>query len=63
VDFNRFYFEHQLLLLKAQHAVSPDRRRSLRIEASAVAGRIGRSQRRLGAGGAPRWQALAEARA
>ena len=63
MDFNRLYFEHQLLLLKAQHAASPDRRRGLRVEASAVAGRIGRSQRRLGAGGAPRWQALGEAQA
>ena len=60
MDLNQLYFDHQILLLKAQHAFSRARRRGLRIEASGLAGHIGRTQRLLGAGAAPQWQALAE---
>jgi hypothetical protein len=59
VDLNRLYFDHQLLLIKAQHTRSSVRRLEFRIEASDVAGRISRSQRCLGAAAATQWQLLA----
>jgi hypothetical protein len=59
VDLNRLYFDHQLLLMKAQDAPSSARRLEFRIEASDVAERISRSQRHLGATAAPQWQLLA----
>jgi hypothetical protein len=59
VDFNRLYFDHQLLLMRARDAHSSARRLEFKIEASDVAGRISRSQRRLGAAAAPQWQQLA----
>jgi hypothetical protein len=61
MDFNQIYFQHQLLLLKAQQACSSGERRGLRSAASVLAGRIGRSQSLVGAGAAPRWHALAGA--
>ena len=61
MDFNRLYFDHQLLLMKAQHADSPVRRHAFQTRASDVAARITRSQRCLGAAAAPDWQRLAEA--
>ncbi len=61
VDLNRLYFDHQLLLMKARDARSSVRRLEFQIEASDVAGRISRSQRRLGAAAAPQWQLLAGA--
>jgi hypothetical protein len=60
VDFNKLYFDHQLLLMKAQQAPSSGPRCGFRIEASAVARRIGASQQSLGARAARQWQALAE---
>jgi hypothetical protein len=62
VDFNQLYFDHQLLLMKAQHTASPVRRRAFQIRASNVAARITQSQRWLGAAAAPQWQLLAGAR-
>jgi hypothetical protein len=61
VDFNRLYFDHQLLLMKAQHTGSSVRRRAFQTEASDLAARITRFQRCLGAGAAPYWQRLAGA--
>jgi hypothetical protein len=58
VDLNRLYFDHQLLLMKAQDAPSSVRQLEFRIEASDIAGRISRSQRCLGAAAAPQWQLL-----
>jgi hypothetical protein len=59
VDLNRLYFDHQLLLMKARGAHSSARRLEIQIEASDIAERISRSQRRLGAAAAPQWQLLA----
>ena len=61
MDFNRLYFDHQLLLMKAQQSDSSVRRHALQAKASDVAARITRSQRCLGAGAAPYWQRLAGA--
>ena len=59
VDFNRLYFDHQLLLMKAQQTDSSVRRHAIQVKASDVAARITRSQRCLGAAAAPYWQQLA----
>jgi hypothetical protein len=61
VDFNRLYFDHQLLLMKAQQSDSSVRRQALQVKASDVAARITRSQRCLGAAAAPSWRRLAKA--
>jgi hypothetical protein len=61
VDFNQLYFDHQLLLIKAQQTDSSVRRHALRLKASDVAARVWRSQRYLGAAAAPYWQGLAGA--
>jgi hypothetical protein len=61
VDFNQLYFDHQLLLIKAQQTDSSVRRHALQVKASVLAARITQSQRRLGAAAAPYWQQLVEA--
>jgi hypothetical protein len=59
VDLNQLYFDHQLLLMKASQATSVGARHEHEIDASHVAGRIGRMQRAIGAAAAPIWEALA----
>ena len=61
MDLNELYFEHQMLLMKAQRSPSSTGRRQYEITASGVAGRIGGVQRLLGAAAAPEWQARASA--
>lgn len=60
MDLNQLYFDHQLLLIKAQDASSPDARERFEETASVIACRIGRVQHALGAGAAPMWRALAQ---
>lgn len=59
MDLNQLYFDHQLLLIRAERATSPSSRINHEIGASHVAGRIGCMQRALGAAAAPIWEALA----
>jgi hypothetical protein len=63
MDLNQLYFDHQLLLMKADRAGTAHLRRRHEVAASTVAGRIGSLQTRLGASGAPAWDALATDRA
>ena len=56
MDLNRLYFDHQLLLMKAERTPWSG---AHAIGASHLAGRIGCILRALGAGGAPAWEALA----
>ena len=62
MDLNQLYFDHQLLLMKAAGAASDRARHEHEAVASRVAGRIGRTQRALGAAAAPLWEALAARR-
>lgn len=59
MDLNKLYSEHQVLLMKAERAVTDGGRRVLEVAASHLAGRIGCIQRGLGAAGAHGWDALA----
>ena len=59
MDLNQLYFDHQILMMKAQGARSCDGRRGHEAAASGIAGRIGRLQRSLGAPAAFDWQAQA----
>ena len=61
MDLNQLYFDHQMLLMKAQAAPTWQRRCQHAVSASHVAVRIGRAQRELGAGGATGWEAAAQA--
>ena len=61
MDINALYFEHQLLLMKAEMPQSSAGRRHLVSTASGIAGHIGNIQEQLGASGAPEWQARASA--
>ncbi len=62
MDLNQLYFDHQLLLMKAAGAASDSVRHEHEAVASRVAGRIGRTQRALGAPAAPVWEGLAAPR-
>jgi hypothetical protein len=59
VDFNRFYSDHQMLLIEAARAPCEGFRRVHVAAASHLAGQIGRAQRALGASAAPTWETLA----
>ena len=59
MDLNQLYFDHQLLLIRAERAVSLGARREHEVGASRIAGQIGCMQRALGAAAAPNWEALA----
>jgi hypothetical protein len=59
VDFNRFYSDHQVLLVRAARAPSAGFRHTHVTAASRLAGQIGRAQRALGAAAAPGWETLA----
>jgi hypothetical protein len=57
VDLNRLYFDHQILLMRAQGAGSPDGRRGHEAAASGLAAHISCIQRTLGAPAALAWHA------
>lgn len=59
MDLNKLYFDHQLLLIRADGSASRNRRAECEIGASRVAARIGCVQRGLGAGAASGWETLA----
>lgn len=59
MDLNQLYFDHQILLMKAQHAQPSGRRERFEASASGLACRISRIQRTLGAAAAGQWKALA----
>jgi hypothetical protein len=61
MDLNQLYFDHQLLLIRADRAPSCASRSESRIGASHVAARIGTVQRGLRAAAAPSWEMLAAA--
>lgn len=54
MDLNQLYFDHQLLLIRAERAASGGARDGYKVSAS----QIGRMQRALGAAAAPIWEAL-----
>jgi hypothetical protein len=60
VDFNQLYFDHQVLLMRADGAPSDGTQHQHTFDASLIAGRIGCMQRAVGAGAAPLWEARAE---
>lgn len=57
MNLNQLYFRHQLLLIRADQSASADSRRLRRAAAARIACRIGSVQRKLGAAGAPAWEA------
>lgn len=59
MDLNRLYFDHQLLLMEAERANSPELRQRHHNGAALIAGRIGCMQRALGANAAPAWSRTA----
>ena len=59
MDLNQLYSDHQVLLVKANRAVTLNCRAALLSAASQVAQRIGGVQRTLGAPAAQAWDALA----
>lgn len=59
MDFNQLYFDHQVLLMRADDASSDGAQHQHAFDASLIAGRIGCMQRALGAGAAPLWEARA----
>ena len=59
MDLNQLYFDHQLLLMQAERAASPELRCSHRQGAALIAGRIGCMQRAMGAGAASSWAQVA----
>ena len=59
MDLNQLYFDHQILLIKADGAASPSVRLGHEAAAAMVAERIGQRQVRLGAAAACAWMARA----
>ena len=59
MDLNQLYFDHQLLLIRAERAASCGARHEHELSASRIAGRIGCAQRALGAAAAPNWESQA----
>lgn len=57
MDLNRLYFDHQLLLMRADGAQSDDAQHQHQLDATLLAGRIGGLLRGIGAGAAPAWEA------
>lgn len=58
MDFNRLYFDHQLLLMRASRPGTDLARRTHEASARTLAADIAAFQRRLGAGSALAWAAL-----
>ena len=63
MDLNQLYFDHQIQLIRADGAETPDVRRGHQLAASRIAGRIGQRQAWLGATAACAWMAHAQAAA
>jgi hypothetical protein len=59
MDLNRLYSDHQLLLMRADHALNDGAQRVHAAAASHLARQIGHVQRALGAAAAPTWETLA----
>jgi hypothetical protein len=59
VDLNRLYFDHQIHLMEAEHARSPELRQRHHNGATLIAGRIGCMQRAMGADAANGWSRTA----
>ncbi|WP_039096958.1 hypothetical protein [Croceibacterium mercuriale] len=59
MDLNQLYFDHQLMLIRADRAPSCASRNASRIDASLLAARIGTMQRGLKAAAALSWEGLA----
>lgn len=59
MDLNQLYFDHQILLIQADGATTPEARRAHEIEAARVACSIGQRQAKLGAAAACAWMAHA----
>ena len=59
MDLNQLYFDHQILLIRAEGAETMHARRDHQAEAAQVAGRIGQRQTTLGAAAACAWMAHA----
>jgi hypothetical protein len=49
MDLNKLYFDHQILLIRAQRAATPAVRHRHKAEAALIAGRIRQRQVTLGA--------------
>ena len=63
LDLNQLYFDHQVSLIQAQGAATPEVRQGHESAALRIAKRIGSEQRRLGAGASCAWLAQAMAKA
>lgn len=63
MDLNQLYFDHQILLMRAEGAPTPERYLARQREAALVASRIRNVQRSLGAAAAQAWTALVDASA
>ena len=59
MDLNQLYFDHQITLIRADGATTPEARRDHETDAAQIAGRIGLRQARLGAAAACAWMANA----
>lgn len=59
MDLNQLYFDHQILRMQADRAVSPETETLHNRGAALVAGRIGCMQRAAGARAAASWSAIA----
>ena len=59
MDLNQLYFDHQVLLMRADGAATPEARGDHEIAAARIAGSIGQRQVRLGAAAACAWIAHA----
>jgi hypothetical protein len=55
MDLNQLYFRHQILKMRAEHSALAERRALHDRRAAALAERIGRFQRALGARAAVGW--------
>lgn len=59
MDLNQLYFDHQVLLIQADGAATPEARCDHEIAAALIAGSIGQRQAKLGAAAACAWIAHA----
>ena len=59
MDLNQLYSDHQVRLIQADRATTPEARRGHQIDAAQIAERIGLRQARLGAAAACAWMAHA----
>jgi hypothetical protein len=59
VDLNQLYSDHQITLIRADRAATPEARSGHHNDAAEIAARIGLRQTRLGAAAACAWMAHA----